>query len=154
MIIVLIIITIQDIAYRRIHVLSIIALLGLSIWKAIYLGDLRSVVFESGLIICFLVIQVLLVQLYFKIRQGNWVEIDKQIGWGDILLLLSIIPLFSLKSYTLFYCFSILFSLLLHITIKLSKLTKDNRIPLAAYLSIFLIGLLSINFIYSIPFRL
>ena len=147
-------IAIQDIAFRRIHILSILAILGLSIWKALYLSEIKSVVFESTLIISFLVVQFLLVQLYFRLRKGDWIQVDKQIGWGDILLLFSVVPLFTLKSYALFYCSAIIFSLLLHLLTKLSKPAADKRIPLAAYLSIFLIGLLCIDFIYTMPFRL
>ena len=154
LILVFLIITVQDISFRRIHVFSIVIILVLSIWKAFNLYDIRTIAFESALIISFLLLQLVLVQMYFKLRKGDWVQIDRQIGWGDVLLLIVIIPLFTLKSYAFFYCTSIIFSLLIYAIIRLSKLSTDNRIPLAAYLSIYLIILLGINFINTIPFRL
>lgn len=68
----------------------------------------------------------------------------ESIGLGDILFLLAVIPLFQFRNYILFIITGMIFSLLLFLGVRFFK--KMDTVPLAGYLSLFLIGILATDF--------
>ncbi len=151
---VLLVITYQDMQFRSIHSFTLFMVLGLSIWRTCCLNDISMVLYEPVYILSFLAVQYLLVQLYFRIRKKTWIKLDEQIGWGDVLLLLAIVPLFSWQGYTLFYVVSLFVALVMHGSVYLLKRPSNKQIPLAAYISIVLILLLGANYFVEVPLML
>lgn len=83
----------------------------------------------------FLVMVLLLLIAYISLRRQKWVNIFKNdFGWGDVLFLLAVIPLFSHKSYILFFISGMFFSLLIHL---LLLRRKKSTVPLAGYLALY-----------------
>ncbi|MFL0087779.1 hypothetical protein V2550_03800 [Tenacibaculum maritimum] len=64
------------------------------------------------------------------------------IALGDVVFLIAVIPLFNFINYALFYVFGMVFSLIFHLgitVIEKNYLEKKETVPLAGYLSLFLI---------------
>jgi len=90
----------------------------------------------------FLVIQLILVTIYFSVKNKKLVNItDSQIGLGDILFLLSITPMLTTLNYIFYYISSLFFALLFY-GIYALLIRTEKTIPLAGIQAIFLSGLL------------
>jgi hypothetical protein len=90
----------------------------------------QSVVINSS----FLIIQFLLVSLYFSIKNKHWVNItDGFLGWGDILLLQSIAFYLSVLNFLFFYISSLLASLMIWLLWQVLSKEKNKHIPLAGF---------------------
>ena len=93
----------------------------------------------------FVVLNLVAVTVYFSLRNRKWVNVfDTLIGWGDVLLLLGLIPLFSFRGYLIFFTGGMIFSLLLFGILRTFD-RKYSTVPLAGHLSIFVIGILLID---------
>jgi hypothetical protein len=86
--------------------------------------------------IAFLIIQMLLVTLYFSIKQQKLINITEGLlGWGDILFVLSIAFYFSFLNFIVFYVISLVVVLISWLTyIRLVK--NEQHIPLAGLQSV------------------
>jgi hypothetical protein len=134
--IILIFIIYQDLKTRTIHVLLPVFVFIFSLTINFYSDYLTFNMIIKN--IGFVVINILGLVFYFSIKNKSFFNpIDKSIGLGDILFFLSITPLFNLNCFVLFFVLSFVFSLILHLV--LSKNNKKNTIPLAGYMSIFLL---------------
>jgi len=78
----------------------------------------------------FLLLQFALLTIYFRLRKGKL-----KIGWGDVLFLAATCFYFSPANFLLFYCLSLVFALVLH----LSFAKKNATVPLAGLQSMFLV---------------
>lgn len=88
----------------------------------------------------FLLLQYLLLSLYFSIKQKVWVNIANQyIGWGDIWFLVMIAFAFSFIHFILVFVSGLVFSLLLFFILKSTKIIKQKTVPLAGTFSVYLI---------------
>ena len=86
----------------------------------------------------FVIVNVLGLFFYYSFKEKKVVNpIDTRIGLGDILFFLAITPLFSLKSYILFFIIGMLFSLIIHVVINAIK--PQKTVPLAGYLALILV---------------
>jgi hypothetical protein len=100
---------------------------------------------QTGLINCaFLLLQFLLLSLYFTLKNKRWVNMTAELlGWGDILLLLCVAFYLPVLSFLFFYMVSLVTSLLAWVIWQVAMSGKDKHIPLAglqaAFLSILLI---------------
>tara|TARA_R100001509_G_scaffold165753_1_gene149679 strand:+ start:1308 stop:1628 length:321 start_codon:yes stop_codon:yes gene_type:complete len=96
-------------------------------------------------------IQLLLVTIYFSLKERRFVNIiDKYLGLGDILFFLSCSVAFKYDMYIMFLLFSFLTAIVVaFFYMKLFK-KKTILIPLAGIMSINLILLISIDFLFSI----
>ena len=82
----------------------------------------------------FLIIQFLIVSVYFSIKNKHWVNItDGLLGWGDILLLLSLTFYLSALNFLLFYISSLIVSLLIWLFWQALSKEKNKHIPLAGF---------------------
>jgi len=94
------------------------------------------------------------VTVYFSIKNKGWVNpFQNMIGIGDLLFLVALVPFFTSRNYILFFVMGMIFSLILYGVIK-SIYRIENTIPLAGYLSIFMIGVLGINTFFDNNFLL
>jgi hypothetical protein len=98
---------------------------------------------NSGYNMAFLLVQFLLLAVYFSVRAGTIVNITSgYLGWGDILFLLCIAFYLSPINYFVFYILSLLLVLML-VLISTSLSKRSKTIPLAG-LQAFLFALVFI----------
>ncbi|MEP1490158.1 MAG: prepilin peptidase [Algibacter sp.] len=136
LIVILVFVFFQDLKKRTIHVALPVILFLLALVINYSSIDLK---FNTMLYnIVFITINILGLVLYFSYKNRGFINpIDTYIGLGDVVFFLAITPLFNLKPFILFFVSGLLFSLLLHVSLSLFKQVKT--IPLAGYLSLFLI---------------
>ncbi|MFK7750845.1 MAG: prepilin peptidase [Kordia sp.] len=81
----------------------------------------------------------------FKLRTG----LKEVFGLGDALLFIGLCVAFPIASFIIFFVFSLLFSLIIHFVLK-NKM-KMKSVPLAGYMSVFFIGVYSMNWTGFLP---
>ncbi|WP_046758571.1 hypothetical protein [Kordia jejudonensis] len=89
----------------------------------------------------------LVLQLYAKFKLKT--ELNEVFGLGDALLFIGFCVAFPVASFIVFFVFALLFSLLLHMVLK--QKTKVQTVPLAGYMSIFLVATYGLHWIGYIP---
>ena len=149
---VLILVAYQDMKMRLIHVMLPLVIFGLGItinWifmEFAYLQWIWSLLF--------LILDFAIVTIYFSVKNRKYVNpFDALVGWGDVLFLIALIPLFSFGGYIRFFVMGMVFSLLLFLIMK-SIYPKYKTIPLAGFLAIFLIGTTLIDHITDLDLLL
>jgi hypothetical protein len=86
----------------------------------------------------FVLVNLIGLCFYFSLKHKKIINpIDTFVGLGDIVFFLAITPLFNKSDYILFFVFGLIFALILHIG--LSFIKPSNTVPLAGYMSLFLI---------------
>lgn len=129
----------QDFKFRGIDWYWFLALF-VSIGVKMLLSETRtSFLYESIINISFLVLQFLLLKLYFLFKKEGRI-VDVKIGKGDLLFYPIIALMFSPANFFGFY----LLSLILILFIQLFRYKKES-IPLAGYTSLFLVAFLIVN---------
>ncbi len=132
----------QDLKMRLIHLVLPIIILSLGI--AIKWTTLNWV--DSGLCFVFLLLNLLVIVFYFSIKNRKLINpFQSMVGWGDALFLIAIVPYFSLRNYIIFFVLGMIFSLIVHTVLRL-LFPVEKSIPLAGYLSLFILGIIGINF--------
>ncbi len=134
-VILLFFVMIQDLRYRAIHILLPVAIF--------VLGIIRHVIKEwfwidllMNILFVLLIMAGLAAYLSLKNRRAvNPFKMD--IGWGDVLFLLAVTPLFSSMSYMFFFISGMLLAIVCHIINHC--ITKTRTIPLAGYLAGYII---------------
>lgn len=95
-----------------------------------------------GIVLIVILLNYLFAKLVLKKKL-----LKEALGLGDILFFLAFAISFSTLSFVNFFVFSILFTFVLHLALsKLLKQKKEN-IPLAGYMSLFLIGIYSVHWL-------
>lgn len=80
----------------------------------------------------FLLLQFLIVSVYFSIKNAHWINMTKDLlGWGDILFLFSIAFYLSVLSFLFFYLASLMCVLVSWLAWQALSPVKDKHIPLA-----------------------
>ena len=134
---------------RTIHLILPILILVTALTINYYTFHLQgvSILYNVG----FILVNILGLVAYFSIKSKSLVNpIDSSIGLGDILFFIAITPLFNLKPFILFFISGLLFSLMAH---GISSLFKHQKtIPLAGYLSLFLMLNLVLKNVFNINF--
>lgn len=134
----------QDFKSRQVHVFLLIALFGVTILINYLTKNLNYI--EIVKIAGFIALNIIGLVIYFSIKSRAIINpIDKFLGLGDIIYLVSIAPLFTLNKFIIYFIMGLLFSLIVHVLFK--KFFNDKTIPLAGYLSIYLIGLIMANLV-------
>ncbi|MCF8715538.1 prepilin peptidase [Joostella atrarenae] len=133
----------QDIQKRLIHIV-----LPITIGVFTVFLNFKKVDFWHQMvwINSFLLLNFLVLIIYYSLKNKRLVNIFKsQIGIGDLLIFIAVSPLFNYSNYLLFFITSLLFSLVLFFFFK-NRYKNGQTIPLAGYLSIFLIGVLTYSY--------
>jgi len=139
---VLIIISIQDIKSRLISVYAVLFLTILSfLYWFLNSKNLSFLIYSIG----FLFLNLISLKAYTIITKKEKTEdLIYGLGLGDILFFIVIIPLFSTFNYILYFISGLIVSIIIHGIV--SFFNKEKLIPLAGYLSVYLI--LFLTFIY------
>jgi hypothetical protein len=135
---VLLLIFIQDIRSKSVYwvffpVLTVLFILLHIVQHHSFVQTWQLVLINSS----FLIIQFLVVSAYFSIKNKRWINItDGLLGWGDILLLLSVAFYLSVLNFLLFYISSLIVSLLIWLLWQIVSKEKNKHIPLAGFQSL------------------
>lgn len=145
MVAVLLGIFVQDILWRKVYLFVFPLLLVLFV-MASFLNrrQLGEVAITSSINLFFLALQFLLVSLYFFLKKKKWVKLTgTQLGWGDILFLLTIAFYFSVLNFIFFYVSSLVVALVCWLIWRQVSVKPGRSIPLAglqALVMIFFLG--------------
>ncbi|MEM6380403.1 MAG: hypothetical protein AAF705_19595 [Bacteroidota bacterium] len=105
-----------------------------SIYGALWMVVAHTAIFN----IAFLLIQFLLLQLYFYWKTREWQTIiDRKIGLGDMLFIIILACLIHFSSFTWIYVGALLFSLVF--ALLLSQNARDKGVPLITSIGSFLL---------------
>lgn len=131
----------QDLKYRAIHVVLPVLLCVAATARFLIL---EHSIFELLFTVAFLGLVMLGLFLYTAIKLKKISNpINSSIGLGDIIFFIAVIPLFFSTTYILFFSTGMLFSVICHL---LFTKNKEAHVPLAGYLSVYLILLTIVNF--------
>lgn len=127
---------VQDYKSRSIHLFVFIGIAVLS--TAIFLLEDILMWNVIGLNALFVIVVMMLLFLYTSVKEAQFVNIFKQyFGLGDLLFFLVVTPLLSQRNFILFFITGLVLSGLVHWLLVSKK--SGKTIPLAGYLSIYLI---------------
>ena len=135
----------QDIKDRMIHVLWFVVIFSATISVNYVFANNW---FDTLLSLIFLGVNVSVLFVYISLKNKKITNIlETHLGLGDILFFIAVIPLFSVRNFVLFFILGMFVSMTLHLLF--NRFQKHLTIPLAGYLSLFLISILSYSFISS-----
>lgn len=133
----LVVVVYQDLKIRLIHIGLPFLIFGFAI--ALNWGNIAHIEWFRSL--GFLIFNFVVVTLYFSFKKRAFLNpMDRLIGWGDFLFLVAVTPLFTFRNYLKYFVLGMVFSLLLFLLMKWIY-PKYGTIPLAGFLSLFLIGI-------------
>lgn len=131
---VLLLISFQDLRSRSVYWFWFPILLGLFL-SADILEEHRSfsAIGQTSVVNCiFLVLQFLLLSLYFSVKNRRWVNIMTDLlGWGDVLLLLCIAFYLPVLNFLFFYIASLVVVLVIWFFWQVVSKGENKHIPLA-----------------------
>jgi Flp pilus assembly protein protease CpaA len=131
----------QDIKYRAI---SWLVFPGVLISSLIIKLLSENMLFNIFMNLTFLTVVLGTLFVYISIKRKHLTNILKEdLGIGDILFFIAITPLFLDRNYILFFITGMLLSGLIHLS--LIPLKVNPKIPLAGYLSLYLMVLLVLD---------
>ncbi len=140
----LIIIFLQDLKYRKIHVLLpvIIFILSLFIFNKKDI-NYRIIFFNLG----FFLFTIMILTMYMSIKSKRFLNpFQNYFGLGDLLFYIAITPFFLLKNYVLFFIASMIFAIVLH---SIFKKKIENTIPLAGFSSLLLLIVIFLDLLFN-----
>jgi len=139
-ILVLLYVCYQDLKQRAIHLLTFvlltIVLVGANYWTS---GSLVTINF---LLNCsYLVILMIILYLYFRVRFGSWNLLDKGLGLGDIVFWFVVSLYLEFYWFVIWFNASMILALLIHFLLReFSWYGNRQKIPLAGLQAIILIS--------------
>lgn len=138
----------QDLKYRVIHFILLPVIFGVTLFKQFEIFgyiDIKELIFNF----LFIVVLFSVLILFYSVKYRKmWNPLKESIGIGDVLFFFAVIPLFALKSLMLFFTLGLFFSILFHLLMNVFR--KQETVPLAGYLSIFIISIGLIESLMSI----
>jgi len=136
---------IQDWKERSIHLLVFLAIAAIAVGK-LMMTDFQLAI--AGFNLLFVAIVIGLLMIYISLKSGKGVNIFKEhFGIGDLVFYLAITPLFGSRNFILFFITGLVLSAIAHSFVL--KFKKDSPIPLAGYLSLYLIGIMVVDKLIS-----
>lgn len=138
----LILVLIQDLKSRTIHILFPILIFCVSIYISKYLNkiQLNNLITNVG----FFISTIIILSLYMSIKNKQFLNpFQNYFGFGDFLFYLSITPLFFIKNYILFFILSMIFAIAIQKVFK--KNINQNNVPLAGLSALFLVFVIAID---------
>lgn len=104
---------------------------------------LPFILMDSTLNLGFVLLQFILVTLYFSLKHKRFINITSgQLGWGDVLFILSFAFLLSPVNYVAFYISSLLMILMGWLIYNALICSTDRQIPLAGLQAFLLAGVI------------
>ena len=142
----LLLIMFQDLRYRAVYWICFPILAGLLFYdKQRYIG-MQDTLIDAGYNSVFFGLQLLLLWIYFFMKQQEPVNIFKQhLGLGDVLFLLAVGFYFSPLNYVLFYIVSLTLVLVYALVQLYLFKRRKLQIPLAGLQAIFLMPVLVLS---------
>lgn len=127
----------QDFKYRGVY-WWLFPMLMLALGAITFVdAGVESLLKKAGINTLFVLFQILVLGIYFSIRNKRWVNIfNGYFGLGDLLFLLCLTVYFSFWAYLLFYILSIFIVIVAVIVGQLFFKQENPRIPLAGYQAI------------------
>lgn len=140
----LILIFIQDLKFRMIHILLPLSIFCIAIYNYYFLNKMRlNIVLINTF---FFIGTMVILLLYMVIKNKQFLNpFQNYFGFGDFLFYLSITPLFALKNYILYFIFSMVFAIIIQKTFT-KKINQEN-VPLAGLSALFLALILIFDFV-------
>ena len=136
----LVIVVIEDFRRRMISWYLIPLLLALFILRSVHDITIHETLFNFVMNAAFTTMQLLLLSLYFSIKEKKFVNIiDSWLGLGDVLLLYVLGAAFSPVNFLLFYIVSLVLTITGYTIYKTLLQGKDSTIPLAGAVALALI---------------
>ena len=102
-------------------------------------GSLWSMVSNAGVNSAFLLVQWLLLIIYYKLKEGQTNIINRKIGSGDVWFFCCTGFFFSPLNFMLFFCLSLVFVLLVAAAVKIIGRSGYKTVPLAGLQAVFLV---------------
>ncbi len=151
LIILLFLVLYQDSKMRTLHVIIPVLVFVVSLLINYVSLDLefKDILKNIG----FLLLNITGLTLYFSLKRKAFSNpINRDIGLGDIVFFIAITPLFKLETFIVFFVIGLVFSLVLYTIVLWFK--KIETIPLAGYLSLYLVINLTIQNVFNINISL
>jgi len=146
------VITYHDFRLRKITLWSLVILLGLFVLNGYSTLSTINYIQFTAINLAFILSQLLLVSVYFMIKNRNVKSIiNRYIGAGDILLLSVFCFAFAPLPFVVFYIGSLLSILLFYMFRQLVFRQPDGYIPLAGFQSLIFIVLLLAKLLFKAP---
>ncbi len=140
--VVLVLIFLQDLKERAVSWYFFPMLFVLVFLYRIPSEGLEKIIEITGINTLFLFVQLVMVSLYFSLKNREWINITKEhLGIGDVLFLFVITPLLTPVLYVLFYLISLLLIVVVTMLVKVIK-NYQKTIPLAGLQALLLSGVL------------
>ncbi len=139
-ILILCLIVYQDIKYRAIQWLLFLLLFAMFVCHG--LAKLSSLLYLKGCLsnLLFLTVQMSLLVGFYILKGESLKSIfNSYIGLGDMILLSTLAFSFSKINFIVFYISGLIFSLLIWLVISNYWIKRSNKVPLAGFLSLYLI---------------
>lgn len=142
-VLVLLLIFIQDLKHRAIHILLPVVLFAIGLYQ-FYTAHL-----DWYSLICnafFLVLTFAGLYMYLMLKNKKLIaNLSGAIGLGDILFFIAVLPFFGLHNYILFFITGLIFSMICFGVFRLYK--KSKMIPLAGLLGLYMIIIKGIDYL-------
>ncbi len=140
LLIVLLIILYQDFRFQAVSWIFFLIGFVLTMWISVKVDYLPDIFLNVVINTLFVLFQLCIIYLFTWIKYKQRKNIFKSVfGFGDLLFLIMIIPLFSPLNFIVFFIASIIFSLLVYSIINWLRIYKKQRVPLAGLQSLFLL---------------
>lgn len=129
----------QDWKYRAVYWLTFPVIFVLFISFSYSKTGINELAWHSGLNLAFLLLQIIILTLYFSLKQRKLIILTRShLGLGDILFLSCTAFYLSPLNYLIFYISSLCFVLLFTAATRLRKNNTSWKIPLAGIQALFL----------------
>jgi len=145
----LIVIFWEDMRYRAVHwfLFPLLAVMLTSTYFTSH-AELNTLLINAGADVAFLILQFILITLYFSIRQKSRVNVfNSLIGWGDLLLLLTLCFYCSLLNFIGFYLLSLVLILAGWLGYRLIFSRNNKQIPLAGLQAILFAAIIAFSWL-------
>ncbi|MCJ8212042.1 hypothetical protein MUY27_20160 [Mucilaginibacter sp. RS28] len=111
-------------------------------------GKISTMLYAVVFNVLFLLVQFLLVSVYFSLKHKQWVNLTRgMFNWGDIFFILVVACYLSTVNFIAFYISSLLVSLLAWLLVVRRYARNKNHIPLAGLQALFFVVLFAFSWI-------
>ena len=139
LLVILLFIIYQDFRFQAVSWIFFLIGFVFTITLSVKVNSLSDLFFNLSINALFVLFQISIIYLFSWIKYKERRNIFKSVfGFGDLLFLIMIIPLFSPLNFIVFFIASIIFSLLVYSIINRLRIYKKQRVPLAGLQSLFL----------------